>query len=80
MPDITLLFDLPVETGVDRIQSRGLPDRFESEQMEFFQRVRDAYLKIARAEPDRVKIIDAANSIEEVQEKIKSTLQALGLC
>ena len=79
-PDITLLFDLPVETGIARIRSRGSPDRFESEQLDFFQRVRDAYLQIAGAEPERMKIINAANSIEEVRENIKSTLETLGLC
>ena len=73
-PDITLLLDLPVETGLERARNRSEPDRFESEKIEFFENVRSAYLKIAHNEPERVKVIDASKPLEEVQMQIKSVL------
>ena len=73
-PDMTLLLDLPVETGLERARNRSEPDRFESEKIEFFENVRSAYLKIAHNEPERVKVIDASKPLEEVQMQIKSVL------
>lgn len=58
-PDLTLLFDLPVPVGLARARGRSAPDRFESEQVHFFERVRETYLARAAAEPDRMVIIDA---------------------
>lgn len=75
-PDMTLLLDLPVETGLERARNRSEPDRFESEQIEFFENVRSAYLKIASNEPDRVKVIDASKPLDVVQTQIKATLDA----
>jgi dTMP kinase len=79
-PDLTMLFDLPVELGLARANNRGNTDRFESEASTFFQPVRNAYLKIAEAEPSRVKIIDAAQSIESVQKEILKVLKEQNLC
>ncbi len=80
-PDMTLLFDLPVELGLSRVNERNnKTDRFESETTAFFQSVRDAYLTIADAEPERVKIIDAAADIESVQDEIKRLLEEQGAC
>lgn len=78
-PDITLLLDLPVEVGMARARARADLDRFEQEQMSFFEAVRRAYLERASAEPDRVALIDAEPSLEEVQRQIKQALQQLGV-
>ncbi len=59
-PDLTLLFDLPAACGLARARGRSAPDRFESEQLQFFERVRAAYLTRAAAEPGRIVTIDAA--------------------
>jgi dTMP kinase len=71
-PDLTLLFDLDVETGLRRTRKRGddtsgaaQPDRLDQEPMEFHGRVRDAYLEIAAREPHRFRVIPAAGSVEE---------------
>ena len=59
-PDRTLLLDLPVALGAQRARQRGAEtDRFETESTEFFQRVREAYLARAAAEPQRVRVMDA---------------------
>jgi dTMP kinase len=58
-PDLTLLFDLPAAMGLARARGRSAPDRFESEALHFFERVRDAYLARAAAEPGRIVRIDA---------------------
>lgn len=58
-PDLTLLFDLPVATGLARARGRSAPDRFESEVARFFEAVRAEYLAIAAREPERVRVIDA---------------------
>jgi dTMP kinase len=75
-PDLTLLLDLPVETGLARAGSRSAPDRFEKEAYGFFDKVRQGYLDIASAEPERVKIIDASPALEQVQQQIDRVLQA----
>ena len=78
-PDLTLLLDAPVALGLARAGARhGLaPDRFESERQEFFERVRNAYLERARREPQRIRIVDASGSIDEVQQAVRSALSAL---
>ncbi len=58
-PDLTLLLDLPVAMGLARAHGRSAPDRFESEALHFFERVREAYLVRAAAEPERMVRIDA---------------------
>ena len=74
-PDLTLLLDLPVETGLARAASRSAPDRFEKEKVDFFERVRGAYLDIARKAPGRVKLIDASLELPAVQQQISDVLQ-----
>ncbi|MDH5649262.1 MAG: dTMP kinase [Gammaproteobacteria bacterium] len=76
-PDVTLLFDLPVTQGLKRANSRSEPDRFEREQQAFFERVRAGYLAIAKKEPDRVKVIDASKSIEQVQLQLEMIVEEL---
>lgn len=67
VPDLTLLFDAPVGLALSRARGRsGAADRIESETLEFFERARAKYLAIARAEPDRVRVIDATRTADEV--------------
>lgn len=73
-PDLTLLLDLPVAEGLQRAGKRSAPDRFESEQAAFFERVRQAYLALAHQHPQRYRVIDAAQPLEIVQQRIHETL------
>lgn len=73
-PDLTLLLDAPVQLGMQRVVQRGKMDRFESEKVAFFEKVRQAYLTIAKQQPERVKIIDATQSLENVQSQISNIL------
>ncbi len=79
-PDLTLLLDLSVETGLSRARARGEADRFAIETVNFFQNARDTFLKIAQAEPDRVKIINAEQQLETVQSSILEVLVEQGMC
>lgn len=79
-PDLTLLFDAPVATGLSRAKKRSAADRFESETIAFFEQVRSAYLDIARAEPERVYVIDASQSLQQVQADISELFKRKGLC
>jgi dTMP kinase len=74
-PDLTLLLDLPVELGLERAGRRSQPDRFEQQDLQFFGRVRDAYLGIARADPGRVRVIDASQGLAAVQTQIGRVLE-----
>jgi dTMP kinase len=77
-PDLTLLFDLPVEVGLARAEGRGTgKDRIEQEKIDFFERVRQAYLTRAKEAPQRIKIIDASQSPEAVQAAIATCIRAL---
>jgi dTMP kinase len=79
-PHCTLLLDLPVATGLDRAKVRAgdaAADRFESEREPFFERVRATYLELARAEPKRMRIIDAAVALPEVEKQVDAVLQTL---
>jgi len=73
-PDLTLLLDAPVEIGLTRAGRRGALDRFEQEKIGFFERVRQAYLELARRHPDRYRVIDASQSLEVVQRQISECL------
>ncbi len=73
-PDLTLLLDLPVELGLARAGERGELDRFEQEQQAFFERVRATYRQRAAREPDRYRIINAAQNIEQVQQQLDVAL------
>lgn len=73
-PDLTLLLDLDVEVGLKRASARSAPDRFEQEKLEFFGKVRSAYLQRAENEPQRFAVIDAAVPLENVQQQISVAL------
>ncbi len=75
-PQLTFLLDLPVEEGLARARSRAELDRFESQQLAFFEKVREGYLKIARAEPQRVKVIDATLGMEAVAQQVRDEFLA----
>ncbi len=77
VPDLTILLDAPVETGMERAGRRSDPDRFESERSDFFQRVREAYLQLAEAHPERFIIVDATRSLEAVQNGVTAIAAAL---
>lgn len=79
-PELTLLLDLSVETGLSRAQDRSAADRFETETVNFFQDVRDAFLKIAQDNPGRVSVIDAEQNLKTVQSSILEVLTKKGLC
>jgi dTMP kinase len=66
-PDLTLVFDIPPQTGLERAQARGGEMRFESKGLAFHERLREGFLAIVRAEPDRCALIDAGGSIEAVE-------------
>jgi dTMP kinase len=76
-PDLTLLLDAPVEVALARAKRRNADqggDRFERERESFFERVRQGYLDIACAEPQRVKIIDAAGEAEQVGHQVRAAV------
>jgi len=75
-PDLTVLLDLPVALGESRAGRRSNPDRFEQQKIEFKQRIRDCYLQMAAEQPQRIKVIDASLSEDEVAQSIIRILNA----
>jgi dTMP kinase len=78
VPDITLILDLPLEEGLKRLAERrgsAKPDRFEAEDPEFHRKLRDAYLALARQEPERCVVIDADRSIRKIAKEIWSVVE-----
>ncbi|MFL2554604.1 MAG: dTMP kinase [Candidatus Rariloculaceae bacterium] len=75
-PDLTLLFDAPIEIGMARIAKRK-PDHFEREDREFFERVRKGYLNLVARFPDRIKLINADQSITDVQRELRHHIDKL---
>lgn len=78
-PDLTLYFDLPLEVGLARVSQRGSRDRLESEVREFHERVRNGYLELLAAEPDRWIRIDASGSEADVEARTRAAVEARGL-
>lgn len=76
-PDLTLVFDLPVDVGLARASARGRLDRFEQEGQAFFQKVREAFLARAVAAPQRYVLVDAAQPLAQVQQSLDSLLPQL---
>lgn len=77
-PDLTLVFDLPVEIGLERAFGRGLFEtRFESKGMAFHQRLRDGFLDVAHRHPERCVVIDAAGETEEVASRLWDVVERL---
>ena len=76
-PDLTLLFDIPVEVARERLSNNATLDRFEQEQGSFFQKVRQAYLDRYRKTPQRFALIDARQSQEQVKVNLSKVLASL---
>jgi dTMP kinase len=74
-PDLTLLLDLPVPLGLERISGRGKADRIEQESVAFFDRVRQAYLRRAASAPERCVVIDASVDEQAVWQQLERILQ-----
>ncbi|MBK8639731.1 MAG: dTMP kinase [Chromatiaceae bacterium] len=75
-PDLTLLFDLTVDLGLARAAKRSVPDRFEGETARFFAGARAAYLARARAEPGRIRLIDASAPLDQVSQAVTAVIRA----
>jgi dTMP kinase len=76
-PHLTLLLDLPGCLGLERAGRRSAPDRFEGENLAFFERVRAAYLAIAAAQPQRVRVIDAGRPLAQVRAELAQVVGKL---
>jgi dTMP kinase len=76
-PDLTLLFDVPLEVSRARLALNPALDRFEQEKQDFFERVRAAYLARAQAFPQRMRVVDSTRSIADIRTELESLLKAL---
>ncbi len=76
-PDLTIVLDIDVETGLARASNRAALDRFESEEVEFFHRVRSGYQARVAQAPDRYRVVDAGQSLEGVQSDLAAVLATL---
>lgn len=76
-PDMTFILDIDVKLGLERAGRRGELDRFETEEIGFFERVRTMYQQRAAAAPDRYRVIDAGQPLEKVQQDLSAELKAL---
>ncbi len=74
-PDLTLVLDLPVETGLARAAERGGENRYERMGEAFHRRLRDAFLEIAAADPDRCVVIDATAGIDAIAARIAAVVE-----
>ena len=74
-PDLTFVFDIDVETSMKRVGKEK--DRMESAGIEFHNRVRNGYLEIAKLEPERIKVIDASKSIDEIHKKVVEIISGM---
>lgn len=76
-PDVTLLFDVPVEVSIQRLANAREPDKFERENADFFMRIRNAYLQRAKENPNRFRVIDANRPLEEVKKSVEEIISTL---
>jgi dTMP kinase len=76
-PDMTLLFDVPVEVSMQRLSAARTPDKFERESADFFTRIRNAYLQRAQQNPARFKIIDGNLPLDEVAKSVTQAIASL---
>ena len=74
-PDLTIYLDLPVEEGLMRAKGRDKLDRFEEEEIDFFERIRNSYIKLAQENSNRIVIIDSTKSEKEVFELAKEFIE-----
>lgn len=76
-PDITLLFDVPVEVSLQRLAGARTPDKFEAQGAAFFSRLREQYLQRAAQYPERFRVINAHRSLEEVKKSVEEIILSL---
>lgn len=76
-PDLTILLDIDISRGLKRAKAKTKGDRLEQEEKQFHQRVREGYLKLAKGEPERIKIVRVEGSIAEVQKEIRQAVDDL---
>ena len=76
-PDVTFLLDVPVSVGLGRVNSRGAKDRIETEGLDFFERVRQSYLELAKGAPNRICVVDADRTVDEVKRDILSYIEPM---
>lgn len=76
-PDLTLLFDVPVEVSMQRLSAARTPDKFERESAEFFTRIRNAYLQRAQQNPARFRVIDSNRPLDEVAQSVAQAIASL---
>ena len=76
-PDLTLLFDVPVEISLSRVKARGELDRFEQEKLDFHNRIREAYLELAEQNVNRIQIIDSSREIELMLKSVEQIIETL---
>lgn len=76
-PDLTILFDVPVDVSIVRLAGVRRPDKFEQQSPAFFTRIREAYLQRAQAAPERFRIIDGNQPIEAVEQSLKQIIASL---
>lgn len=76
-PDVTLLFDVPVEVSLQRLAGARTPDKFEAQGAAFFSRLREQYLQRAAQYPERFRVINAHRSLEEVKKSVEEIILSL---
>ncbi len=76
-PNLTILLDAPVEIGLTRVASRGAKDRIEAEGSQFFERVRQTYLNLAREQSDRFRVIDATQDLKSIEKQLLQLVQPM---
>lgn len=76
-PDVTLLFDVPVEVSIARLAGARSPDKFERESAEFFTKIRNAYLERARKNPQRFRVIDASRPLQDVAKSVEDVIASI---
>ena len=76
-PDLTFLLDISVEIGMTRVEARNAKDRIEQEERAFFERVRSVFIERSKIYPDRIKLINAERSVDEIQTQIQSIIESL---
>ncbi len=79
-PDCTVLLDAPADTGMARVRARGELDRFELEELAFFERVRATYLELAGRSGGRYRVIDASQPLDQVQQQLRYVCEELAAC
>jgi dTMP kinase len=76
-PDVTFLLDLPPETGLARANQEGTADRIEQESLDFHLRVREAFLNLARNNPDRIHVLDALQPIDDIADHVQAIIKSV---